>query len=120
MPCLGFCFIWKQMGSWSTTGNVVGWVRKMAIHVGTSAPSKYFWYKRTHCMYILLFIWLTVVFFFFFFWWDWDLNSNALPLEPHLQTIFAWLFWRWNLVNYLLRLTLNCNPPNFNLSLTSN
>jgi hypothetical protein len=33
---------------------------------------------------------------FFFFWWNWRLNSSlrickagALPLEPHLQYIFA-------------------------------
>jgi hypothetical protein len=45
--------------------------------------------------------------FFFFFKWDWGLNSrhcdpkaNALSLEPHLQSILLWLFWRWGLVNY--------------------
>jgi hypothetical protein len=26
-----------------------------------------------------------------------------------------WLFWRWGLENYLPRLALNCDPPNFNL-----
>jgi hypothetical protein len=38
----------------------------------------------------------------FFFWWDWGLNSGhhvckagILPLEPHLQSILLWLFWRW-------------------------
>jgi hypothetical protein len=38
----------------------------------------------------------------FFFLWIWGLNSglyscraDALPL-PHLQTIFLWLFWRWD------------------------
>jgi hypothetical protein len=37
-----------------------------------------------------------------FFWWDWDLNSGlcvykvgALLLEPHLQSISFWLFWKW-------------------------
>jgi hypothetical protein len=40
--------------------------------------------------------------FFVCFWWDWSLNlrlcpckSGALPLEPSLQSIFFWLFWRW-------------------------
>jgi hypothetical protein len=34
--------------------------------------------------------------------WDWGLNSEfpiskagILPLEPHLQFILLWLFWRW-------------------------
>jgi hypothetical protein len=36
-----------------------------------------------------------------FFWWDWGLNSGlhackggTLLLEPHLQSILLWLFWR--------------------------
>jgi hypothetical protein len=39
---------------------------------------------------------------FFFLWWDWGLNSGlctckavTLLLEPHLQSILLWLFWRW-------------------------
>jgi hypothetical protein len=38
----------------------------------------------------------------FVFWWDWGLNSglhihkaSVLLLEPHLQSILLWLFWRW-------------------------
>jgi hypothetical protein len=34
--------------------------------------------------------------------WDWHLNlglrickAGVLPLEPHLQSILLWLFWRW-------------------------
>jgi hypothetical protein len=45
--------------------------------------------------------------FFFFFLWDWGLNSGlcvckagTLLLEPHLQSILFWLFWRWGLTNY--------------------
>jgi hypothetical protein len=56
--------------------------------------------------------------FFFFFWWDWGLNSGLcsckagiLPLEPLLQSILLWLFWRLGLMNYLPTLALNCNPP---------
>jgi hypothetical protein len=48
------------------------------------------------------------------FWWGWGLNSGlcgckagALLLEPHLQSILLWLFWRWGLLNYLPRLALN-------------
>jgi hypothetical protein len=45
--------------------------------------------------------------FLFSFWWDWGLQSGfsackagghktgALPLEPHLQSVLLWLFWRW-------------------------
>jgi hypothetical protein len=29
-------------------------------------------------------------------------RPGALPLEPHLQSILLWLFWRWSLENYLL------------------
>jgi hypothetical protein len=32
--------------------------------------------------------------------------------EPHPQSIFLWLFWRWGLVNYLPGLALKHNPPN--------
>jgi hypothetical protein len=31
------------------------------------------------------------------------------PLEPHLQSILFWLFWRWGLLSYLPRLVLNLN-----------
>jgi hypothetical protein len=37
-----------------------------------------------------------------FFWQDWGLNwglhtckAGALPLQPCLQSILLWLFWRW-------------------------
>jgi hypothetical protein len=26
-----------------------------------------------------------------------------------------WLFWSWDLMNYFLRLALNCDPPNLRL-----
>jgi hypothetical protein len=36
-------------------------------------------------------------------------KSKGLQLEPHIQSILLWLFWRWDLVNYLPRMALNCN-----------
>jgi hypothetical protein len=33
--------------------------------------------------------------------------ASTLPLEPHLQSILLWLFWRWGLENYLHGLALN-------------
>jgi hypothetical protein len=57
-----------------------------------------------------------------FFWWEWGLNSGlctckacTLPLEPHLQSIFLCLFWRWSLSIYLPGLALNHDPPNLSL-----
>jgi hypothetical protein len=48
--------------------------------------------------------WFFLLFYFYlfiFFWWDWGLNSRlhtckagSLPLEPNLQSILLWLFWR--------------------------
>jgi hypothetical protein len=55
-------------------------------------------------------------------WWNWGLNSGlhacktgALLLEPHLQPILLWLFWRCGLRNYLHRLVSNLNPLDLNL-----
>jgi hypothetical protein len=69
---------------------------------------------------LFLFICLCVhlfLFFFLFFWWDWGLSSGlcdckagVLLTEPHLQFLL-WLFWRWDLWNYLLGLTLNNSAP---------
>jgi hypothetical protein len=42
-------------------------------------------------------------------------KSGALPLEPHLQSILLWLFWRWYFMNYLPLLALNCDPPDLSL-----
>jgi hypothetical protein len=48
---------------------------------------------------------------------DWGLNlglctckAGALLLEPHLQSILLWLFWRWGLV-FVPRLASNCDSP---------
>jgi hypothetical protein len=48
----------------------------------------------------------TILIFYLFFWWDWGLTSGlhtckvgTLLLEPHLQSILLWLFWRWGLEN---------------------
>jgi hypothetical protein len=38
--------------------------------------------------------------------------KQALYLfEPHRQSILLWLFWKWDLANYLPRLALNHDPP---------
>jgi hypothetical protein len=57
-----------------------------------------------------------------FFFGNWDLNSGlltckagSLPLEPVLQSILLWLFWRWGLENHLSRLTLNHDPSDLSL-----
>jgi hypothetical protein len=58
-----------------------------------------------------------------FFWWDWRLNlglcaskAGALPLEPHLQSIFALVIFGDGLfVSYLPGLALNCNSPDLSL-----
>jgi hypothetical protein len=45
------------------------------------------------------------------------LQTGALLLEPHLQSILFWLFWRWGgLMNYLPWLALNQDPPDLSLS----
>jgi hypothetical protein len=56
---------------------------------------------------------------FFFFRWGrgWELRAlhckaGSLSLEPHLQFILLWLFWRWGLVKYFSWLASNCHPPN--------
>jgi hypothetical protein len=36
-------------------------------------------------------------------------------LEPHLQFILVWLFLRWSLENYLLRLAAHLDPPDLSL-----
>jgi hypothetical protein len=42
-------------------------------------------------------------------------KTGAVLLEPHLQSILLWLFWRWGLLNYLLRLTSYLNIPDLSL-----
>jgi hypothetical protein len=36
-------------------------------------------------------------------------------LEPHLQSILLRFFWKWDLENYLPRLTSNLHPPELSL-----
>jgi hypothetical protein len=55
--------------------------------------------------------------------WDWGLDSgfcackaNAVPLDPHLQSILLWLYWRWGLENYLPGLASNLDLPDLSLS----
>jgi hypothetical protein len=43
------------------------------------------------------------------------LQSRHTLLEPHLQSIFLWSFWRWGLENYLPGLPLNLDPPALSL-----
>jgi hypothetical protein len=47
-------------------------------------------------------------------------QRGAVLLEPHLLSILLWLFWRWGLTNYLLRLASNNNPPNLSLPSSQN
>jgi hypothetical protein len=42
-------------------------------------------------------------------------QSGTLPLEPHEQSIFILLFWRWGFENYLPGLALNRDPPDLSL-----
>jgi hypothetical protein len=42
-------------------------------------------------------------------------EAGNLPLEPHLQSILLWLFWRQGLKNYLVRIASNHDPPNLSL-----
>jgi hypothetical protein len=42
-------------------------------------------------------------------------EAGTLLLEPCLQFILLWLFWRWGLENYLSGLTLNRDPPDLRL-----
>jgi hypothetical protein len=46
---------------------------------------------------------------------DSHLQSRSLPLEPLLQSILLWLFWRWGLLEYLPRFASNLNPLNLSL-----
>jgi hypothetical protein len=59
--------------------------------------------------------------FFFSFELGFELRTSHLqtgipPLEPYLQLIFLWLFWRWGPVNYLSRLTSSYDPPHVSLT----
>jgi hypothetical protein len=50
------------------------------------------------------------LFIYLFKWWLHACKADTLLLEPHLQSILLWLFWRWGLTNYLPGLALNHNP----------
>jgi hypothetical protein len=43
-------------------------------------------------------------------------KAGALLLEPHLQSILLWLFWKWSVTHHLPRLASNHNPPDLSLS----
>jgi hypothetical protein len=54
--------------------------------------------------------------------WNWSLNSRlsdckagALLLDPHLQSILLWLFWRCGLMTYFPKLVSNCDPQDLSL-----
>jgi hypothetical protein len=71
---------------------------------------------------MLYFIYLFI--YLFIYWWDWSLNSGlctrkagALPLEPHLQVIVLWLFWRWG--PHELFIGTGLKPQSSDLSLPS-
>jgi hypothetical protein len=38
-------------------------------------------------------------------------KAGILLLEPHLQSILLWLFWKWSLVNCFSRLSSNLDLP---------
>jgi hypothetical protein len=66
--------------------------------------------------------WVLICSFYLGLGWGSDLNSGlctckaaALALEPLLQSILLWLFWRWGLMNYLLGMALNQDPPYLSL-----
>jgi hypothetical protein len=42
-------------------------------------------------------------------------KAGALLLEPHLQSILLWLFWRWDLANYLPGLAWKHASPDLSL-----
>jgi hypothetical protein len=42
-------------------------------------------------------------------------KAGTLQLEPHLQPILLWLFWRWDFVNYLPGLASNHDPLDLSL-----
>jgi hypothetical protein len=41
---------------------------------------------------------------------------GPLLLDPHLQSIVLWLFWRWGLSNYLPRLASIQHPADLSLT----
>jgi hypothetical protein len=50
---------------------------------------------------------------FFFFWGGmgvWTCKAGALLLEPHLQSILFWLFWRWGSWEFV-QAGLELQPP---------
>jgi hypothetical protein len=78
---------------------------------------------KIFCLVLVLFYFSITSYLFIYFWQKWSFNSGlytckagVLLLEPHLQSIFLWLIWRWGLENYLLSLALNCKPPDLILA----
>jgi hypothetical protein len=59
-------------------------------------------YELLHILFVLIFFLNILSFLSSFF-----CKADALWLEPHLQSIFLWLFWRQGLANYLPGLALN-------------
>jgi hypothetical protein len=45
-------------------------------------------------------------------------KAGILLLEPHLQSILIWLFWRWNLTNCLSGLASNHSPSDLSFPIT--
>jgi hypothetical protein len=48
--------------------------------------------------------------FFFRWYWGFEFRASCL-LERNFTTFLCWVFLRWGLVNYLLMLTSNGDPP---------
>jgi hypothetical protein len=67
------------------------------------------WFIYVKIIFVILFCEIIILYFMYyininfkFFLWNWSLISglctckaDALLLEPHLQSILFWFFWRW-------------------------
>jgi hypothetical protein len=60
---------------------------------GSLFPYSLFFYHWLH--YVSFILNLTFFFFFFFNSGLCARKADILPFEPHLQSIFLWLIWRW-------------------------
>jgi hypothetical protein len=76
-------------------------------HIGFCALNKW---KHTEC--ILLCVW---VFFGGTGVWTQGFMFRCSKLEPHIQSILLWLFWRWGFRNYLPGLASSLDPPDLSL-----
>jgi hypothetical protein len=85
---------------------------------GVSQATGVFYHVWLHFIYLFIYL-FDGTGFVFLFWVGLGFKLRAkqvlLSLEPYLQFILLWLFWRWGLENYFSGLTLKFNPPNLKL-----